>query len=254
MTPQTTTSTMGPEGDMELAPLEEHEQPRAQALFAKILSDMVSASELKENRCFRLGAISFPNHFNDTSQDTVREALQTLEPAFIDIMQVRPSYYLSLLTYPSSGCLDIYGDLSSLDKEDMDYVLLIEKEAGFIQARLAEMKQWSPAVEKVIDARADGSFDPDVFKSLVGTLESQIRAVILAGDIPTSKARHLRQAIVMQLPGLADKSKASQPLSEPSYVNAVGAACVANGLTRLPEYLERLYRPDPVIPRRRDEL
>ena len=63
-----------------------------------------------------------------------------------------------------------------------------------------------------------------------------MRSVILCGQILSTEVENFRKAVNPLLPQAVNTFRRTDPLRNPEYVKAIGAACVARGLEWHPEF------------------
>ena len=137
------------DGNLIVSREEIHDTETAVQIFTQALSGALAFSQTAAGEEFRIGGISVPDHFNDTSTSAIRKALGAVHPDIEIALRGRPSSYSALQTYAQDGCTNRYGGVDYADDtEDDDWVLLVEKSFGRGRAIPAEIMPWGPAIDK----------------------------------------------------------------------------------------------------------
>lgn len=94
-------------GALVLAPPEQHDDEKAKRIFSEALTTIKNASLTSLDKWVPIGAISYPQHLNDSSRYALFETATGLEPSLFRSWQFRKFLHYARLAYSLDTCLGI---------------------------------------------------------------------------------------------------------------------------------------------------
>jgi len=219
----------------------QHSQQEAKEIFTEALTSIRDeARRYTGDDSIRIGAISYPGHFDTSAFDDVFYTAEELDPDFDHIIRIRPSHYGAALTYPSDFCLEKWDEWWLLEEDDGPFVVMLEQSFGRLQIALATAECGTSILySDTLPWPANQEDIQTILRKQLAKVElGEIAAIIISCEDPVADVLRIHRAIGAISPGLVHKIQV--PVGGIHYVTAIGAGCIARRIALHPEMLEPL--------------
>ena len=212
-------------GTLQRVPNDGHDNERATTILASALEKAVKKAQTETGILSRLGAVTFPRHFNASTQNALFAAAKAVEPAFIDPPRLLGGHQGAFLTYPDSGCFEDWGEYDN-DTPGFDHVIVLERSQGVLSLMYGKVVFWGGGI---MESNIKTVYLQNMSEVLTHVRETESwhdsKGVIIGGSFSTDEFGQFKQDMLEEIPELASRIKSTA--RGPHFVSAQGAACLA---------------------------
>ena len=200
------------------------------------LSEIRDEARAVKGDMIRVGAISYPAHFDSFAIDTLFDAAKEFDENLNHFMRFRPSHYGAMLTYPPGYCSELWGQDRPAFEDDVPFILMFEHDFDSLRITLATVGRSGTAIHH--DHRLPWPTHQEAVKGIIRKQVelddlADIPAVIISSEDAAADLSLIPAALAATFPELS--AKIQVPVGGRHYVTSVGAACVARQIAMIPE-------------------
>jgi hypothetical protein len=195
----------------------------------------------------RIGAISYPAHFESFSTHALCDAAHEFDENLNHFVRFRPSHYGAMLTYHPGYCSEVWGlDIPAFE-DDLPLVLMFEHDFGSLRITLAEVGRAGTSIyhdDKLPWPSHQGAVESIIRKQVKIRDLAEIPAVIISSEEIATNLSLVPAALAATFPELL--ARIQVPIGGRHYVTSIGAACVARQIALMPELARDEGHPELV--------
>lgn len=203
------------------------------------LSEIRDEARAIKGDMIRVGAISYPAHFDSVSIGTLFDAAREFDGNLNHFMRFRPSHYGAMLTYPPSYCSELWGQDRPIFEDHVPLILMFEHAFDSLRVTLATVGRSGTGIrqEDRLPWPTDQKAVERIIRKQVETRDLEdMPVVILSSEDAAIDLSFIPAALAATFPELS--AKIQVPIGGTHYVTSVGAACVARHIALIPSLVQ----------------